>query len=159
MSNPIRWFVARFWVFFPLLIAAVSFREFENVMSLERREIDILAGHQEVLVLLSSEVRGIAKAFKAHVDGGKDKQESGVPELRARISVLEAAVNQSPEKILIVPLLQKDVESLRKTSDAQIQAVKDSVSQSTDLMRWLMGLLIASFIPNIVKLLKSKSAE
>jgi len=66
--------------------------------------------------------------------------------LAGRLERLEAAILQNPGKALEIPLLQRDLENLRTTQQANLQAVKEGVDRLYDINKWLLGAMAISII-------------
>jgi hypothetical protein len=64
---------------------------------------------------------------------------------------------------LEIPLLQRDLENLKVSQQANIQAVKDGVDRIYDLNKWLLGAMalsiIALAIGNFLKAKESSSEK
>ena len=73
----------------------------------------------------------------------------------------EAAVGDEPAKRLAVPLLRKDMDTLREEHKNDLTAIHEEVSRTFDMMKWLLGLLgftnLAALVPVLLGR-KSKDA-
>ncbi len=66
--------------------------------------------------------------------------------LDKRLSGIEAAVVESPDKALAVPMLRKDIENLRASYQSEISAAREEVNRLYDLNKWFIGLMITMAI-------------
>jgi hypothetical protein len=62
------------------------------------------------------------------------KVETDISALQSHVARLEDAIGQSPEKALSVPLLRKDIDNLKETTQAEVTRVYDQ-------NKWFLGLV------------------
>jgi hypothetical protein len=67
-------------------------------------------------------------------------------DLKGREEKLEQTILANPSKALEIPLMQRDLESLRASQQANILAVKESVDRIYDINKWLLGGMAVSVI-------------
>lgn len=84
---------------------------------------------------------------------GKDKPGLQISALRRQVESItkrqekiEEAIQTNPEKALSLPLLRKDIDSIRDNGAQSIAAIKASVDQVYDLTKWLLGSLAVGII-------------
>jgi glutamine synthetase type III len=85
------------------------------------------------------------------------KLSSSAADLKVREDKLEAVILSNPSKALEVPLLQRDLDSIKTAQQTNIIAFKDSVDRIYDLNKWLVGAMAISVITLAIgNFLKSK---
>lgn len=98
-----------------------------------RREIEILK--QERAALLSQPPKGESASVSAMLI----KRLQGIEQRQSRI---EQVILSDPSKALELPLLRRDIDSMREANAAGLAAVRQSVDQVYDLSKWLLGALV-----------------
>lgn len=66
--------------------------------------------------------------------------------LQTRIGNLDTAILDSPTKALTVPLLRKDLDSLRDSYQANAVVTKSDIDRIYDLNKWFIGLMLTSTV-------------
>jgi hypothetical protein len=85
------------------------------------------------------------------------KLSSAAADLKGREDKLEAVILSNPSKALEVPLLQRDLDSIKTAQQANIITFKESVDRIYDLNKWLVGAMAISVITLAIgNFLKSK---
>jgi hypothetical protein len=123
---------------------------------------------------LNSEVEGMRKQLKSVQDELQKvtalppeaklavqlgQMQNTTTDLTSRLDKLERAILTSPAKALEIPLLQRDVENLRSTQQANLLAVKEGVDRLYDINKWLLGAMAISIITlALSNFLKGKDA-
>lgn len=92
------------------------------------------------------------EAFKKAIEVSEEKPELGpvvsleasfikakLEALDQRLSALEKAVSDSPEKALSIPMLRKDQDSLVKAMEANKVVVSAEIARINDLQKWILG--------------------
>lgn len=79
--------------------------------------------------------------------------------LDQRLSSLEAFALDSPEKVLSLPLLKKEVENIRETNAQSLISMKASVDQVYDLNKWLLGGIALAIIGLAISNLLTKDGS
>jgi hypothetical protein len=80
-------------------------------------------------------------------------------ELTAKQARIESAILESPSKALEMPLLRRDLDSLRQLQQSSLVAMKESVDRVYDLNKWLLGAMAVSVISlALSNLLKPREA-
>ena len=84
--------------------------------------------------------------------------EERIQELEKKIQTLNEIIIENPEKSLTIPLLNKDIENIKKENDLQIELIKDKVETVVDLNKWILGLIFSLLITIVISnLSKNKS--
>lgn len=84
--------------------------------------------------------------------------EERIKVLESKIQTLNKIIIDNPEKSLTIPLLNKDIENIKKENDLQIELIKDKVETVVDLNKWILGLIFSLLITIVVSnLSKNKS--
>ena len=84
--------------------------------------------------------------------------EERIKELEKKIQTLNKIIIENPEKSLTIPLLNKDIDNIKKENDLQIELIKDKVETVVDLNKWILGLIFSLLITIVISnLSKSKS--
>jgi hypothetical protein len=79
-------------------------------------------------------------------------------DLASREKKIEAVILESPSRALEMPLLKRDIDSLREFQQSSISALKDGVDRIYDLNKWLLGAMAISIVTlAAVNFLKPKS--
>ena len=82
--------------------------------------------------------------------------------LENKIETLNNIIIENPEKSLTIPLMNKDIENIRKDNDLQIELIKDKVETVIDLNKWILGLIFSLLITIVISNLpkgKTKNGE
>lgn len=69
-----------------------------------------------------------------------------ISELSNRLGALEAAISESPEKALSIPMLRKDQKSLSKELDASRSAFKSEMDRLNDQFRWILSGIATALV-------------
>ncbi|MFK3718666.1 hypothetical protein ACI2J9_03590 [Pseudomonas fulva] len=69
-----------------------------------------------------------------------------ISELSNRLGALEAAISDSPEKALSVPMLRKDQAALSREVDASRIAVKSEIDRLNDQFKWILNGIAAALV-------------
>lgn len=86
------------------------------------------------------------------------QSEKRIQELEKKIQILNNIIIENPEKSLTIPLLNKDIEILKRENDLQIELIKDKVETVVDLNKWILGLIFSLLITIVISnLAKNKS--
>lgn len=84
--------------------------------------------------------------------------EERIQELEKKIETLNNIIIENPEKSLTIPLLNKDIENIKKENELQIELIKDKVETVVDLNKWILGLIFSLLITIVISnLSKNKS--
>lgn len=75
-----------------------------------------------------------------------DQLRAEIASITARQDRIEGALQNSPEKALMVPMLRKDFEALKESQTQQFEAVRASYDQLYDLLKWVLGAVGLSVI-------------
>jgi len=73
-----------------------------------------------------------------------------VDQVKSNNDKLSQALEADPEKALSVPLLRKDLEDVKNTSQHDLEALRNDVAQMYDTIKWLIGLIAAGLIGTAV---------
>ncbi|MDP2160600.1 MAG: hypothetical protein Q8K02_08975 [Flavobacterium sp.] len=80
-----------------------------------------------------------------------------IEELEKKIQILNNLIIESPERSLSIPLLNKDIDYIKKENSLQIELIKDKVETVVDLNKWILGLIFSLLITIVLSnLSKSK---
>ncbi|MGA3118832.1 MAG: hypothetical protein ABSF90_30970 [Syntrophobacteraceae bacterium] len=98
----------------------------------------------------------------SHIDT-LDKQTASIDE---RMLKIESVILADPQKVLELPLLKRDLQTLQQQLDRDINALRGENTHVYDLMKWLIGLmalvslsLIGAAVGNIFRGAPSKEAQ
>ncbi|WP_339920420.1 hypothetical protein [uncultured Flavobacterium sp.] len=84
--------------------------------------------------------------------------ENRIQELEKKIETLNNIIIENPEKSLTIPLLNKDIENIKRENELQIELIKDKVESVVDLNKWILGLIFSLLITIVISnLAKNKS--
>jgi hypothetical protein len=84
--------------------------------------------------------------------------EDRIIELENKIETLNNIIVENPEKSLSIPLINKDIENIKKDNDLRIELIKDKVETVIDLNKWILGLIFSLLITIVLSnLSKNKS--
>ena len=70
--------------------------------------------------------------------------------LQEELRGMEAAVGESPEKALAVPLLRKDMDALRASGSESLAAVEADLERQYDLMKWILGTFALGMLTVVI---------
>ncbi|MFN3675327.1 MAG: hypothetical protein ACK4TC_05055 [Sphingomonas pseudosanguinis] len=71
---------------------------------------------------------------------------SRLDDISKRQDTLEKAILNNPEKALSLPLLKRDIDSVRDNNNQAVLSMKASVDQVYDLSKWLLGSVALTVI-------------
>jgi len=71
---------------------------------------------------------------------------SEVTTLKSDISKLSEVILDNPEKVLSVPLLRKDMSSLKESYRDDLAGIRQEVYRVYDLNKWFIGLMFTMAI-------------
>ena len=81
-------------------------------------------------------------------------------ELTTKQGKNKSAILESPSKALEIPLLRRDLDSVRQLQQSGLVAMKESVDRIYDLSKWLMGGIAVSIVSlALSNLLKPRDAK
>lgn len=81
-------------------------------------------------------------------------------DLKSRQSKLEEVIMSNPAKAIEVPLLRKDLDSLKDAQQQNLLALRQGVDQVYDLNKWLLGAMAVSIVTlAISNLMKGREKE
>jgi hypothetical protein len=103
--------------------------ELKKVVEVERADIE---GLRKVTATGPSEI-GITQRVA--------QLENSLDTLKERLANYEAAIGDEPAKKLAVPMLRKDMDTLREEHKSDLAEIHNEMSRTFDLMKWLLGLL------------------
>ena len=126
---------------------------------LNRRMVDIEAHDkqlQEQVRALSGKKAPTQAKLAAQVNG-LDVQ---VKKVNGQVAELRDAIQEDPVKALRLPLMARDVRSVREANEAAIDRVAEDIDRQYDLMKFVVGTLALSIIGTLttvlIALLKGK---
>jgi hypothetical protein len=64
-----------------------------------------------------------------------------VNDLKGKLSNIEQAIINDPAKSLAIPLLKRDLDSLRDSSNSHSQSTKQEIERIYDMIKWFVGLM------------------
>jgi septal ring factor EnvC (AmiA/AmiB activator) len=132
-----------------------------NILGIQQNNAQQPAATQEDINELRSEIAAIRadvdklevdiQAFSQLPSGSEttrklNQLKSSLDELEMRESKLEDAILDNPAKALEIPLLQRDLDSVRTNQEVNFLALRDAVGQVYDLNKWLLGAMAISII-------------
>ena len=107
-------------------------------------------------------LKQLTKGVKAVPEGSRSRQEMAlvkkdlsdihgeVSNLRSSLDNLGTAITGTPEKAVTIPLLKKDVDDLRLSTQRDIDSLRGEMARSYDLNKWLIGLILAAVLGMLV---------
>jgi N-acetyl-beta-hexosaminidase len=81
-----------------------------------------------------------------------------VGDLQHRLSALEGAIVQAPDKALEIPLLRKDLDDLKNQDSSAISALEQNISRQYDLMKWVLGTFVLGLGALVFSVYKANKA-
>jgi hypothetical protein len=106
------------------------------------RQISILTSKAPT----SSESQPTALLLRQDVSDMKSELSS----LRSELDRLNEALGTNPEKALALPLLKKDVDDLKDSTQRNLDDLRDEMSRSYDVSKWLIGLIVAAVLGTLL---------
>jgi hypothetical protein len=73
-----------------------------------------------------------------------------IDRLHSELDTLNSVLVTNPEKALTVPLLRKDLDDWKVSTQKDIDSIRGEMTRSYDLNRWLIGLILAAVIGTIL---------
>lgn len=122
----------------------------EKAESLERNLLMLTDG-MNVLAVQTAHVQKLLDQMSSLPTGSRasleiSKLRSDSAQLQAQITALNAAILDSPEKAVSLPLLRKDIENLKTSRETELANIHNEVSRLYDLNKWVIGLMFAFFV-------------
>ena len=152
-----------------------SFTVFQSVTKIEIGDLGFKIEQVDTTKNINSEIaslRADLKQVKDNVDaltkipedskaGIQLKQiQTILTDLQTRQEKLEAVILTNPAKALEIPLLQRDLESVKAQQQVSVLAMKESVDRIYDLNKWLLGAMAVSIVTlALSNFLKGKESE
>ena len=65
----------------------------------------------------------------------------GVEERLRIVDVIEAAVTESPERAMSIPMLRKDIDLLQEDVSGDVSGIRLEIARIYDLGKWFLGLV------------------
>jgi len=119
-----------------------------------------------LLVLIKNrEVHNADTSFQNNFLSNKEylKLEKPLNELTSRLSSIEGVLLDNPSKALRTVLIQKDLDNMKATNQAELFAVRQEIDRVYDLNKWLIGLMFTMAVGilslAISNLFKGKKTE
>jgi tetrahydromethanopterin S-methyltransferase subunit B len=80
-----------------------------------------------------------------------DELRTQVADLHSAIDKLNTIIESSPEKALAVPLLTKDLNDFKTTSQHDTDSLRGEMLRAYELNKWLIGLMLAALLALVLK--------
>lgn len=135
-------------VFFPFpgglsgsaITTLTRIREVEEIkLQIARINTDIEA--------LRTDIQAISRVpEQSQVAGQLNRLEGSVAGLQTRQMKLEQVILDNPAKALEMPLLRRDVESLRNSQQENLVLIRQSIDRVYDQNKWFIGAILVSII-------------
>jgi hypothetical protein len=88
-----------------------------------------------------------------------DAQKDQLKDLRSNIDSLRKAIESSPEKAVTIPLLTKDLDDFKTSSQHDIDSLRAEMLRGYELNKWLIGLMLAAVFGIVFKgILESRTS-
>jgi|SRR5580704_12904630 hypothetical protein len=71
--------------------------------------------------------------------------------LNSNFQILDKSIESNPEKALTVPLLRKDLDDFKLSSQHDIDSLRAEMLRGYELNKWLIGLLLAAIVGIVLK--------
>jgi len=101
---------------------------------------------------------GITRDINTAATGEAGKRLAGSPnriadvdDLKARLTALEKALGQSPEKAVLGLTLRKDIENLQDRYKGDIASLRDELKRSEDISKVFIALLAAGILVPLLR--------
>ena len=86
-------------------------------------------------------------------------QKDELTALQSHINALTRAIESSPEKAVTIPLLTKDLDDFKSSSQHDIESLRAEMLRGYELNKWLIGLMLAAVFGIVFKgVLESRSS-
>lgn len=112
-----------------------------------------LARVEQQLADLKAQVetlRGELEAVtKSDADLVASKLRVDLDRIEKRLAAIERMAMDNPERVLDLTILRKEIEALRTTYAAELQATRNEVGNIYDLMKWFVGLFMTLILAGI----------
>jgi predicted signal transduction protein with EAL and GGDEF domain len=140
-----------------------SFNDAKPVInsSVSTNEIAETEKLRDEIRVLRADIQGVASLPKDTKFALQLQQtQKAVKDIVARQEKLEKVILVNPTKALEVPLLQRDLENVKSSQQANLIAVKEGVDRLYDLNKWLLGAMSVSILTLAINnFLKEKEKE
>lgn len=89
-----------------------------------------------------------------------DVQRDQLNDLRTSVDNIQKAIESSPEKAITVPLLTKDLEDYKASSQHDIDSLRAEMIRGYEMNKWLFGLMLAAVFGIVFKgVLESRASS
>jgi hypothetical protein len=78
-------------------------------------------------------------------------QKDELKDLRTSVDSLRKAIESSPEKAITIPLLTKDLDDYKTSSERDIESLRAEMLRGYELNKWLIGLMLAAVFGMVFK--------
>jgi hypothetical protein len=155
-------------------------RHFDSASSIEQQEVlrnQIQKAQSQIVVLETAVQRSndalaqVLSGMKSQTDaptsdkdiallhGEISSLKSDLTTTRSNVDALDAALLNTPDKALSIPLLRKDLEDFRLANQRDVDSIRLEMGRAYELNKWLMGFLLAAVLGMIVNnLIQAKTA-
>jgi len=136
-------------------LAAESDRTLEELMH-QRAEIEESnRRYQDLLKQLSSNIRktpggSFSSSELAVLKQDLNNVKSDLTGVRTSVDKLNDALGSNPEKAIALPLVKKDLEDLRNSTQRDLDALRGEMTRGYDLNKWLIGLILAAVLGTLI---------
>ena len=87
----------------------------------------------------------------AVVQHSVDAQKDQIDDLRRTLDDLGKTIESSPEKAVTIPLLRKDLDDFKISSQRDMDSLRAEMLRSYELNKWLIGLMLAAVFGMVLK--------
>jgi hypothetical protein len=116
---------------------------------------------QEEIKGLSDEIDKLKVQLKSIAEIPKDNPlapkialiESDLSKLKNDLDNLNYVIIDSPNKALQIPLLKKDMDSMKKEIILRFSSLEKSINKSYDIVKWVIGTILLSILGLAVSIL------
>lgn len=140
----------------PVLVKLLDrIRQLEGqVVKADERTVTALRAVSDLrhsIVTVNNKFLALSPEDRAKLDGAIKAQS----DLEKKIATLQEGLGNSPERMLAVPLMRKDVDLLKDQSTVQFAALQGQVSRLDTTMQWCLNGLFAGLVLVCASLLTS----
>jgi hypothetical protein len=113
----------------------------------EARLLEEVRATQEELRAMKVQLQALSRPNGATALGAQlAATQKSVAGLSRQVSDMQTAIGSTPAKALAVPLLQRDIEAMRTSGTASLEAMQADLDRQVDLMKWLLGTFVLGML-------------
>jgi hypothetical protein len=126
-----------------------------NQSDLQHVQADVVTLTQQ-MTQLQSQVDTLSKPKPgSRINAQLDRMNKTVGQLHKQLASLNSVIVESPTKALELPLLRRDLDSVKAQNQASFTALQQDLDREYDLMKWILGTFVVGIGGMLITVLSS----